>query len=99
MKILIAATAALTLAISTTHAAPILWSSAVGGNDHFYEMTSSRMNWDSAEAFAVSQGGHLMSITSAAEQAFILATFLSGPNDRLPLWLGINDVAVEGTRV
>ena len=90
---------ALLLSAGPLSAAAIQWTFASGGNGHFYEMTLTRMNWDVAEAFAVSQGGHLMSITSAAEQAFILATFLSGPNDRMPLWLGINDVAVEGTFV
>ncbi len=87
------------IAAQTSQAAAIQWSSAVGGNDHFYELTAVRMNWDVAESFAQSVGGHLVSITSAAEQAFIVANFLVGANDRLPVWLGINDVATEGTFV
>src|SRR5262249_22655581 len=88
---------------------------SVGGNGHYYALTSSPETWPAtaasaaapsspdtwlpAEAEAVALGGHLASITSAAEQNFIVNTFLSGANDRNILWLGLNDQAVEGTFV
>lgn len=43
------------------------------------------------EAYAVSVGGHLVTVNDAAEQAFLISTFT-----RNDLWLGLNDIAVEG---
>ena len=85
------------IAQTPIHAAPILWSSASGGNDHYYDITPDRMNWDAAESFAVSRGGHLVSIQSGAEQAFLASTFLSSTDDHRIAWIGINDVASEGS--
>ncbi len=63
-------------------------------NNHVYyllDMTS----WTSSEAEAVSLGGHLATINDAAENAWVLNTF--GPLVSRSLWIGFNDVAVEGT--
>jgi hypothetical protein len=54
------------------------------------------MSWNEAESFAVAFGGHLVSITSADEQAFVETTFLSGGNEQFVAWIGINDAAIEG---
>lgn len=67
---------------------------AVVHNGHEYLLTSTAMTWDAAEAEAVAQGGHLVTINHATEEAFIQAVF--GTN---PLWLGLNDCAAEGTWV
>ena len=75
------------------------WSVASGGNGHSYALTPSGMDWVQAEAFAVSQGGHLASITSTAEQTFLNATFLTGAEATKPFWIGLTDQAVEGTFV
>lgn len=66
------------------HAVPILWSSAVGGNDHYYDISVSTATWASALALADAAtydpgsgllDGHLVTITSAAEDTFLSSTF------------------------
>ena len=47
----------------------------------------------SAEAEAVSHGGHLITINSEEEQAFVERTFLTPP-DRV-LWIGMTDAEKE----
>jgi hypothetical protein len=49
------------------------------------------MTWPQAEALAVTYGGHLATVRSAAEQAWLVSTF-TNPY----LWIGANDIAVEG---
>lgn len=72
------------------------WRTEDGGNGHWYALTSGAQNWTEAEAEAVVQRGHLVSVNSAAEQAFLEQAFLRGPNRLRPLWIGLNDAAVEG---
>ena len=74
----------------------IQWRESVGGNGHFYTLTSSAVDFATAELQANALGGHLVSITSAEEQAFIEANFLSGDDIRQIYWIGANDIAVEG---
>lgn len=52
--------------------------------------------WTASEALAVALGGHLVSIGSAAEQAFVHTNFgnLGGVDRRI--WIGFNDAATEG---
>ena len=76
---------------SGLRAAPIQWTVASGGNGHYYSLTPIREDWISAEAYGVSQGGHLASINSAAEQAFINATFLVLDDPNVPLWIGLQN--------
>lgn len=57
---------------------------------HFYEQVGP-MAWADAEAYAVSVGGHLVTINDSAEENWLKATFTQ-PN----LWFGFNDQAVEG---
>lgn len=59
-----------------------------------YTMVDDLATWADAEAFAVSQNGHLASIASEQEQAFIVDTFGTSW-----LWIGLNDAAQEGTFV
>lgn len=68
-------------------------------NSHSYRLTSGAKSWSDAEAEAVAAGGHLVTVNDAAEQAFLVNTFLNGANDARPLWLGINDAATEGNFV
>ena len=53
-------------------------------------------SFDASEALAVALGGHLASINSEAEQVFVHSNFgnLGGVDRRI--WIGFNDVAVEG---
>lgn len=85
-------------AFETSPLSLISWSSA-GGNGHFYALTPAAQTWVEAEALAVSLGGHLVSITSQAEQDFVAQTFLAGVNARNIHWIGVNDQLVEGQYV
>ena len=75
--------------------APIEWTVGSGGNGHFYEVVSGLENWDSARADALSRGGYLATITSAAENTFVTTLLATGSTVRG--WLGGTDSAVEGT--
>jgi len=78
---------------SAAMAAPIQWSSAIGGNDHWYEINKDLLSWDDAKAEAENRGGYLATVTSAGENAF-LDDLASGFD--LWLWLGGSDAASEG---
>ncbi|MEM8981065.1 MAG: lectin-like protein [Pseudomonadota bacterium] len=83
---------------STAQAAPVQWAVDNGGNGHYYELIStSRLTWAEAEALANSRThagfeGHLATITSAQEQAFLDQL---NPR-RLRSWLGGSDRETEG---
>ncbi|MBN2476641.1 MAG: PEP-CTERM sorting domain-containing protein [Pirellulales bacterium] len=56
-------------------AEPILWSLDEGGNDHCYEpiIVSGGITWNAANDAAIAAGGHLATITSAAEMDFVFS--------------------------
>lgn len=75
-------------------AAPVQWSTAVGGNGHWYEAISSALSWDDAKAAAEARGGHLATLTSAAENAFVAGLVPdNGSGNERPFWLGGFQVA------
>jgi hypothetical protein len=74
----------------------IQWTSATGGNNHYYALTPSPTNWVAAQQLAVSWGGTLAAITSSNEQNFINATFLTGAFEHLPLWIGLSSSPAKG---
>jgi streptogramin lyase len=60
--------------------------------------------WDQSEAQSIALGGHLVTVNSAAENDFVFSTFASTANALAPtgtrsLWIGLNDIQVEGTFV
>src|ERR1700677_4536669 len=67
----------------------IQWTSAAGGNDHYYALTTVATNWEAAERIAVSWGGTLAVITSSNEQNFINDTFLTNALEHRPVWIGL----------
>ena len=75
------------------------WSSADGGNDHFYALTTQAREWDAAQAEAQSYGGNLVTIGSAAENAFLVSAFLSGSDIGNTYWIGLTDEDTEGVFV
>ncbi len=77
------ALASLTLLSFATQAVTIV-SPTVSYNGHEYNLLSSTNSWIDSEAFAVSQGGHLVAVNDAAEMAFLNSTF--GGN---ALWIGL----------
>lgn len=52
--------------------------------------------WTASEAEAITLGGHLVTINDAAENAWLLDTFVTSP---IGLWLGLTDQDVEGAFV
>jgi T1SS-143 domain-containing protein len=65
-------------------------------NGHYYEVVGGNVSWAQANAAAIAAGGYLATITSAAENAFILN--LNGLTAQSQnLWLGGSDAATEGT--
>lgn len=88
-------------------AAPVQWSSGVGGNDHWYDVITvgSAIKWTDANASATSmthlgESGYLASITSAAELTFVNALNAALPpffGTYVESWFGGTDAASEGT--
>ncbi|MCZ6571481.1 MAG: PEP-CTERM sorting domain-containing protein [Deltaproteobacteria bacterium] len=74
-------------AAKPSSAMPILWSEAAGGNGHFYEFTEApQATWDEARTAAESSMlngflGHLATITSESENAFITSLLPMIPPD------------------
>ncbi len=62
------------------------------GNGHWYEVVETQETHFGAFLGAMSLGGYLVTITDAAEQAFIESTF----GNAARYWTGGNDMAVEG---
>lgn len=58
-----------------------------------YAVTDDWYTWHAAEAFAQSQGGHLVAINDADENDWIVSTF--GGNELF--WIGLTDQEQEGT--
>ena len=67
------------------------WSTGPDANDAYFFLTLDRTTWTGAEAEAEAFGGHLASITSPEEQAFLENTFLApgDPTATVPLWIGL----------
>lgn len=70
------------LACGFVDAAPVEWPVAEGGNGHQYEAVQQRLPFEAAKAAAEQKGGHLVTITSAAENEFVLS-LITGENGRL----------------
>ncbi|KUF09733.1 C-type lectin domain-containing protein [Pseudoponticoccus marisrubri] len=60
---------------------------------HVYLRSADRARWSEAREICAQGGGHLATVTSAAENAFLTAHF--DGSDRI--WLGGTDAAQEGT--
>jgi hypothetical protein len=65
-------------------------------NGHYYLLTSSAMSWPSAEAYAVSLGGHVATVRNAAENQWIAQTF-DPLTTQSSIFIGFNDIDIEGT--
>jgi hypothetical protein len=58
-------------------------------NGHSYYRSTSSMTWTNARTACANMGGHLVTITSAAENTFVYNTWPSG-------WIGLTDEVTEG---
>ena len=65
------------------------------GNGHEYRLTSTSGSWTDAEAEAVSVGGYLVTLTSAAEENWFTSVFSVPPISSITfdnVWMGLTDV-------
>jgi len=67
-------------------------------NGHHYFVSPTVTDWPTAEAYAASLGGHLATVDDSIENAWIVQTFAPLYADTR-LFIGLNDVHVEGTFV
>ena len=51
---------------------PVEWKASEGGNGHWYQINLILQSWGSARSAAEDRGGHLATVTSAAENSFLL---------------------------
>jgi hypothetical protein len=65
-------------------------------NNHYYFLLGSD-NWTASQSQALSLGGNLVTINDAAENAWVVTTFLNYGGMNRDLWTGLNDAATEGT--
>jgi hypothetical protein len=71
---------------------PVTWD----GNGNTYYLLD-QTSWTNAKAQAEALGGHLVTINDAAEDAWVETTFGLHPEVDRGLWIGLNDIAEEGT--
>jgi len=60
-------------------------------NGHYYALTAPRANWVRSEEYAVSRGGHLVTINSAEEQTWLVAQFVKPARLYRAFWMGFTD--------
>jgi hypothetical protein len=84
----IALTIIVVAAISTSAAADLTWHTwrvADGGNGHAYAALTTPDTWANHNTAATSLGGYLATLTSAAENEWVLNRFANSPN----YWIGL----------
>jgi hypothetical protein len=84
----ISAAAIVTAGASAQNA--VQWRVEDGGNGHWYRRTAAQLRWPESEALAESLGGHLVSILSEPEQAFLHSHFNLGA-----YWIGAHRSAAN----
>jgi hypothetical protein len=62
-----------------------------------YQLTSSGLSWIDAELFAAQQSAHLASFSSAADHQAVFDYYNSLGRLTGDVWIGLNDIAVEGS--
>ena len=89
MIVLIAASMLSMFSIGASASDKPLGSKEYGG--HYYRYYDTQMSWEEAKSFCEQRGGHLVTITSSAENEFVASLFSCES-----VWLGGNDVSIEG---
>lgn len=83
------------LSVAPLMADPIEWKISEGGNGHSYELVgnfnnfTNRWNWETCRRMAWASGGHLATITSEAENQFVITKVMR--TNSLPTWIGLTD--------
>lgn len=94
---LTAATMLAALGAGGAAAAPVQW---LAGNGHWYEFIAApSITWVDADSAATGLGAgwNLASITTAAEETFIISLITGTIAQRTHVWIGGTDAAIEGT--
>jgi hypothetical protein len=60
----------------------------VGSNGHWYALVQNGKAWDVARKYASDNGGHLVTINSAGEQAWVVSNILSRVSPEAKVWIG-----------
>ena len=80
--------------------APVAFPVSAGGTDHEYEIVlAPALDRAAAAEAAAATGGHLVSITSAAEQAFIEHMLFASNSPTGGYWMGLERVGAGGEGV
>jgi len=66
----------------------VQWSAGPGANGHWYAIVQNGKAWDVARKYASDNGGHLVTINSAAEQTWLVSTVLSRVAPEAKVWIG-----------
>src|SRR4051794_33309333 len=91
----LALAAGATVGFDWAQADPVQWSTGVGGNGHYYQFVQSPgITWQSAKLAAAAltyQGltGHLVTVTGAQENAFLVGQFGTLAADGDNPWIGL----------
>lgn len=78
--------------------ADIITTAVNPANGHTYHLLS-QTTWTQGEAEATSLGGHLVTINDAAENSWLVSVFSNFGGTPRAFFIGLNDVASEGTYV
>lgn len=102
VRVLSATTALFFAVVMQAGASPITWDSGTGANGNAYQYIAGTITWDAAKTAAEAMtfngaSGHLVTLHSAEETAFINPLYSGDPNTTVfGPWIGLNDIAVEG---
>ena len=85
------------LVVNTSAATVSIPDDASYFNGHYYKAYEDRKTWEEAKTYCESLGGHLVTITSQAENDFITTIFppLNGASSK-SYYIGYNDIKHEG---
>lgn len=86
------------MAVKTSYAAVAAGPVVNPANGHSYYLLTQNV-WTASEAEAISLGGHLATINDTAENSWVLNNISTIGASTKSLWIGLNDVASEGTFV
>src|SRR5688572_19741948 len=78
------------------HAAPVVFPSSAGGNDNSYEViVDGDVTYPAAQSAAAAAGGHLVSITSSAEQSFVESLLLDSGAPTGSYYMALERVSID----
>jgi len=86
-KIQVATAVALALSSVTFAQQAVQWKVSEGGNGHWYQVVTTLLPWQQARHLSEARGGHLVTVTSAAERDLVwsIASPVVSPQ---PFWIG-----------